>query len=126
MTTRNTDMIEETRFFNLEHKVNDLSKDMAILQIRVKEDHLNLKDAIKDLADSQKVLAEGITNQSISMAELKTSLQTIAKSITWFIPIMITILSLLMGGVYTFTQLTDSKLDRPDQVILQQTPSSRR
>jgi uncharacterized membrane protein (DUF106 family) len=121
--TRNTDMIDEQKFYTLEHKVSDLQKDMTVLQDRVKEDHSNLRTAIKDLAESQKELADGITKQSLSMTKLETSLQTIAKAITWFFPILVTVISLVIGGIWTLTQATDTK--QPEQVILQQ-PQQRR
>lgn len=123
--TRETDMEQERRWFELEHKVNDLVKDVEALQNRVREDHTNLKSAIKDLADSQKELAEGITRQSISMTKLETSLETIAKSIAWFFPVLVTVISLVVGGLWTYTKSTQDQIKQAENTAVIVPPTTR-
>lgn len=118
MTTRTTDMADQQQYYDLNHKVNDIAKDMENLKERVKEDHTNLKTAIKDLADSQKELAESINKQSISMAKLESALSTIARSVTWFFPILVTIITLVVGGVWTYTQSSKTtQIANPPAII---------
>ena len=110
--TRKTDMPDEQRFWDLEHSVKDLKKDFDVLNDKVSEGHGNLKTAIKDLAESHRDLANAFVQQSLSLTKMEASLNAVARSFTWFFPVLLTIVALVVGGIWTYNDSVNKRIDQ--------------
>lgn len=139
MTTRANDMIEEQRYYELEHEIKDLLKDFNILKKlvdedhvqlpllqkdidnlkqRVDEDHANLKLLIKDLADTQSKMNDSVANQSIAITRLESSSSTIASILQWGIPICVTVIIAIVGGMWaSITDLDKAQYSTELQIL---------